>query len=423
MTFKTLTDLLQEEASGKTPLENRRVLLRADYNVPRQGEEVRDTARLEATLPTLVPLLERGAKVIVLSHLGRPKGKPDLSLSLAFLPPLLSGLLNQKVFFYDDSQEKSLECFIEESPPGSLILLENLRFNPGEESNDQEFARALSSLGDLYINDAFSASHRDHASIVSLPSFLSSYAGALFEKEHALVQQIMASPKRPLMAIVAGSKVSTKLALLESLLGVVDKLVLGGGIANTFLAAQGYSMGQSLVEESMLETARRILEKADKMNSDIILPCDFVGAIELGETPRVYRPTLSSKDSSSQDQLNLRALDIGPETIKTIEDALQTVKTVLWNGPLGVFESPPFDAGTVQVAKAVGRLTQEGKLISIAGGGDTAAAMAHANVTNYLSGLSLSGGAFLEALEGKALPGVVALETSVRKEQRDNKAC
>ena len=412
MKLKTLSDFFSKNdvkgcspslgSAAYHPLEGRRVLVRVDYNVPRQGGRILDCARLDATLPTLFALLERGAKVILITHFGRPKGQPNPEMSLEFLVPLLSKKLNQHVFFAQENDWTVLEGKGRSLPEGSVMLVENIRFHREEEANDQDFAASLATLGDMYVNDAFSVSHRAHASVAALPGLLPSYAGLLFEKEFSLVQKAVEAPQKPLLAIVAGSKISTKLTLIESLIEKTDGLVLGGGIANTFLAASGFDMGRSLVERSMISTAQGLLKKASLKGCELILPSDLVSATDLQGS---NCQTTSVQELPSE----AMALDIGPQTVTSICNALERVKTVLWNGPLGVFETPPFDQGTLKVAQYVGRLTREGILTSIAGGGETAAVMKQAGVDKDLSGLSLSGGAFLEALEGQTLPGVGAL--------------
>lgn len=403
MTLRTLSDLPKESLS------NRRVLVRVDYNVPRKEGKILDTSRLEATLPTLRYLLKNGAHVILLSHFGRPQGQSCAENSLAFLVPVLSQLLEREVIFSKSLQgaEPPQDTQGQKSVAGSVTLLENLRFDPGEEQNDPLFVKDLARLGDLYVNDAFSVSHRAHGSVDALAKQLPSYAGFLFEQEISLIQKALRAPEKPLMALVAGSKVSTKLVLLETLLDKADFLVLGGGIANTFLVAQGLDMQHSLVEKEMIQTAHRILQKAPLQGCQILLPVDVT-----------YAPDLSGGSWGTSDVAhlphNMRALDIGPQTVSQICTTLKAVKTVVWNGPLGVFETPPFDQGTCQVAREIGRLTQTGGLFSIAGGGETVAALKQAGVAQQMSGLSLAGGAFLEALEGKELPGVAVLLRSFK---------
>lgn len=406
MALKTLSSLFQHQVpkDQRSLFHKARVLVRTDYNVPFKDGMILDDSRLEATLPTLRALQDLGARLILLSHYGRPKGRVDLRYSLAFLAPLLSQKLGQEVRFAKALEGQALETETLNLGANSLLLLENVRFHQGEEILDDNFASHLARLGDIYVNDAFSVAHRSHTSVVSLPKMMPSYAGFLFEKEYHLIQTAIQNPPQPVMAIVAGSKISTKLSLLERLLEKVQILGVGGGIANTFLAAQGFTMGHSLVEDSMIEIAQRLLSLASQTGCRLLLPKDV--AYSQRSEGKATGMGVASVDALPPEAC---ALDIGPETVSTFCAALRQAKTVLWNGPLGRFEQPPFDQGTVKVAQEVARLTRAKGLTSVAGGGETAAVLKHAGVEKDLSGLSLSGGAFLEALEGNILPGVAAL--------------
>lgn len=390
MNFKTLDDF---NAQGKC------ALVRLDLNLPLKDGQVSDATRLKRVLPTLKELTSQGAKVIILSHLGRPKGD-DPSLSLKPVADALKASMNSTpVIFCEASYGPLVQQAIDEMPAGSILLLENIRFNKEEEQNDDEFARLLASWGDVYVNDAFSASHRAHASTQGITHFLPSYAGRLMEEELNALEQSLGHPERPLMAIVGGAKVSTKLPLLENLLPKVDVMVIGGAMANTFLAAQGHEVGASLYEPDLVDTAHAMLAKGQS----ILLPQDVIVSHDLDDKASIK--TCLVKDVQSNDKI----FDIGPQTCNTILEAMKTCKTLLWNGPLGVFERPPFDQGTNTLARKAAELTREGKLLTVAGGGDTVAALSHANVLGDFTYVSTAGGAFLEWLEGKPLPGVEAL--------------
>ena len=385
----------------------KRVLVRADLNVPMQDGKVTDATRIARLAPTIRELAQKGARVIVLSHFGRPKGKPDKSLSLKPLAAELGHALGGKrVPFADDCVGEAAERTVAALKNGDVALLENLRFHPGEETNDPEFARRLATLGEIYVDDAFSCAHRAHASIEAIAHLLPSAAGRLMQAELEALHKALDSPARPLAAIVGGAKVSTKLELLGNLIAKVDVLVIGGGMANTFLYAKGISVGRSLCEREMAETARRIMADADAARRRLVLPIDAVVA-----------PALTAGDAAKMvpigrvpdDQM---ILDIGRQSTADTITALAGCRTLVWNGPLGAFEHPPFDKGTVAVAHEVARLTKAGKLLSVAGGGDTVAALAQASVEADLSYVSTAGGAFLEWLEGKTLPGVAALSRS-----------
>jgi phosphoglycerate kinase len=393
--FRTIDDL---DVAGK------RVLLRADFNVPMKDGQVTDRTRIERGALTIAELAKRGAKVAILSHFGRPNGKPVPGMSLhPILPALSEALAGQRIAFAPDCIGTLARNTIAKLPPGGVALLENLRFHPGEETNDPGFARELASLGDLYVNDAFSCAHRAHASTEGIAHLLPAAAGRLMQEELDHLQKALANPQHPLAAIVGGAKVSTKLELLGNLVEKVDLLIIGGGMANTFLFAEGKAIGTSLAERDMAERARAILAKAKARGSSIALPLDAVVAAAL--KPGVATMTVDI-DRVPADQM---ILDVGPKTVAELNRRLADCRTLVWNGPLGAFETPPFQAGTVAVARQAAVLTKAGKLLSVAGGGDTVAALAMAGVSERFSYVSTAGGAFLEWLEGKTLPGVAAL--------------
>jgi phosphoglycerate kinase len=385
----------------------RRVVARLDLNVPMQDGEVSDATRIERAVPTLKELLAAGAKVVVLSHFGRPKGRRESSMSLKPLcAPLGAALGGIAVAFAEDCIGEPAERAVGALQPGAVLLLENLRFHAGEEKNDPGFADQLARLGDLYVNDAFSAAHRAHASITGLAERLPSAAGRLMQAEVEALSRALESPDRPLAALVGGAKISTKLELLGNLMDRVDLLILGGGMANTFLFAQGTPVGRSLCEKDMAATAREIMAKAEAAGCEILLPIDGQVASEFraGAASREVPIELVPDDGM--------ILDIGSGSASLIGGRLGNCRTLVWNGPLGAFEIEPFDAGTTAVAKLVAERTQAGKLMSVAGGGDTLAALAQAGVLDQLSYVSTAGGAFLEWLEGKDLPGVAVLRRS-----------
>ena len=393
--FRTIDELAP---AGK------RVLVRADLNVPMKGGVVTDATRIERLAPTLLELAAKGAKVVVLSHFGRPNGKADPAYSLKPLAAPLSRALGGKhVAFAEDCVGPAAERVVAALAPGHVALLENLRFHPEEEANDAGFARRLASLGDLYVNDAFSAAHRAHASTEALAHLLPAAAGRLMQAELEALGAALETPARPVMALVGGAKVSTKLDLLSFMLRKVDVLAIGGAMANTLLFAQGIAVGKSLCEREMADTARDILAEAKGAGCTLLLPVDAVVARELkANVPTETVPV----DRVPADAM---ILDIGPRTADAIGAKLATAKTLVWNGPLGAFETPPFERGTVAVARRVAELTRTRRLLSVAGGGDTVAALAQAQVTEALSYVSTAGGAFLEWLEGRELPGVAAL--------------
>lgn len=393
--FRTLDDL---SVSGK------RVLVRCDLNVPMKDGKVTDATRIERSVETLKALAHKGAKVIVLSHFGRPKGKRVAEMSLQPLAQPLSHALGRKVAFAEDCVGAAAENAVKAMQGGEVLLLENLRFHDAEEANDPVFAKQLAALGDLYVNDAFSCAHRAHASTEAIARLLPSAAGKLMEAELKHLQAALENPKRPVMAVVGGAKVSTKLDLLGNLVGKVDLLVIGGGMANTFLFAQGAEIGKSLAERDLADTARQILVKAKAAHCHIMLPTDAVVAAEFKANPPTQIVTAAEVPSGQM------ILDVGPSTAAVIKSEMARCKTLVWNGPLGAFETPPFDQATVAVAREAARLTKSGALLSVAGGGDTVAALAQAGVEEDFSYVSTAGGAFLEWLEGKDLPGVAALK-------------
>lgn len=382
----------------------KKILVRTDFNVPLSNGQVTDTTRITRACATLKKLADQKAKVIILSHLGRPDGKVTPAYSLRqVLPALEKALAGYKVFFAEDCVASIAQDKIRQLQQGQILLLENVRFHAGEEQNDSVFAQKLSQGGDFYVNDAFSCSHRAHASIDKITHFLPSFAGLLMAEEVAALDHILSTPKRPLTAIVGGAKISTKLDLLQNLLSKVDHLVIGGAMANTFLQAQGCQVGKSLTEANMLATAAHITELAKKSKKSLILPVDAVVAEAL--QANVVTRTVTLKEIGVKDMI----LDIGPKTVQLINDTVKNSKSVVWNGPLGAFETPPFDQGTKKVAAMIASATQQKNLVSVAGGGDTVSALIQAGVEEKLSYVSSAGGAFLEWLEGKTLPGIQAL--------------
>ena len=392
--FRTLDDL---DVAGK------RVLVRADLNVPVKDGKVTDATRIERLAPTIEALLGKGAKVVVMSHFGRPKG-PDTANSLRpLVEPLSRAIGGRPVQFAPDCIGPEAKRVVDALQPGAVALLENLRFHPEEEENDPDFARHLAALGDVYVDDAFSAAHRAHASIEALAHLLPAAPGLNMQAELEALGASLENPQRPLIALVGGAKVSTKLDLLNFMTGKVDTLAIGGAMANTFLFAQGKPVGRSLCERDLADTARNILKAAGERGCEIILPVDAVTAEKL--EPGVVTRTVGLNAVP----INAMILDVGPETVARIGSALEASRTLVWNGPVGAFETPPFDRATVAIANKVAELTEAGKLMSVAGGGDTVAALAAAGVTDDLTYVSTAGGAFLEWLEGRELPGVAAL--------------
>ena len=390
MAWKTLDDM---DFAGK------RALVRVDINVPVEDGVVTDTTRIARIIPTVDDIQERGGKVILMAHFGRPKGQVVPELSLEHIAPAVADVLGLPVTWVNSDYGDAVAAMEEDE----VLLLENLRFNPGEERNDAGFAARLASLGDIYVNDAFSAAHRAHASTEAIARILPSCAGRLMAEELGALEQALGTPRRPVVAVVGGAKVSTKLDLLGNLVSKVDHLVIGGGMANTFLAAQGVSVGQSLCEHDLADTARDILSKAKAAGCEIILPRDIVVAREFkaGAASETLAPDACPADAM--------ILDAGPATLAYISKVLDNAKTLVWNGPLGAFEIAPFDAATNAAAAKAAELSKAGQLISVAGGGDTVAALNQAGAADDFTYISTAGGAFLEWMEGKDLPGVAAL--------------
>jgi phosphoglycerate kinase len=397
--FKTLDDV---DVRGK------RVLVRVDLNVPMQDGKCADWTRIARLAPTLSELVSKHARVVIMSHFDRPGGKVVPSQSLKPLSAALSQSLGHSVAFAPDCIGPVAKEVINRLRDGQIALLENLRFHKGEEKNDPEFAKELAALGDIYVDDAFSAAHRAHASIAAIAKLLPSYAGRLMQAELEALTKALEKPKRPLMAIIGGAKISTKLQLIGNLAKKVDRLVIGGGMANTFLAAQGHMIGRSICEHDMLKTALDILAEANRDGCSIVLPVDAVIAREFKAHAAHETVPVTAVPSDAM------MLDIGPATVRQIESGLDTAKTLVWNGPLGAFEMEPFDRGTTAVARAVAARTRAGVLMSIAGGGDTIAALSNAGTSEDFSYISTAGGAFLEWLEGRELPGVAALSRKAR---------
>ena len=395
MPFRTLDTL---DVAGK------RVLLRADLNVPVRDGKITDLTRIERLSPTIRELSEKGANVIVCSHFDRPKGKRVLEMSLAPMAAALAEVLGRQVRFVEDCTGPAAEQAADLLTRGGVLVLENTRFHAGEEKNDPEFAASLAHLADIFVNDAFSAAHRAHASTEGVAHLLPSYAGRLMQAELEALDAALGTPVRPVAAIVGGAKVSTKLELLGNLVGKVNVLVIGGAMANTFLAAQGKSVGKSLQEAEMHGTARDILAKAEAAGCKVVLPTDAVVAAEFKPNPATRTVSVTAVPA------DMMILDIGPASVAALIEQLPAWKTLVWNGPLGAFETPPFDAATVALAKAAADATRNAGLRSVAGGGDTVSALRHAGVIEQMSYVSSAGGAFLEWLEGKTLPGVAALE-------------
>jgi phosphoglycerate kinase len=395
MAFRTLD---QADLKGK------RVLVRVDFNVPMQDGVITDDTRLRAALPTIQELRKDGAKVILLAHFDRPKGKRVPSMSLKPVVAPLSELIGAPVAFADDCVGEAAERAEGYLKPGGVLLLENLRYHAGEEQNDPIFAKQLAALGDIYVDDAFSAAHRAHASTEGLAHLLPAYAGEAMRHELTALDRALGHPERPVLGIVGGSKVSTKLDLLSHLVTRLDRLAIGGGMANTFLHAQGWEVGASYCEKDLAETAREIIRAAGRNNCELLLPIDIVVSerAEPGAAARVRG--LGEMDEHE------RILDAGPQTIARLEQAMDASKTLIWNGPLGVFEIPPFDRGTVQAARHAAERAKAGKLVAVAGGGDTVSALNAAGVVEDFTFVSTAGGAFLEWMEGKTLPGVAALQ-------------
>ena len=396
--FRTLDDL-PDDLTGK------RVLVRVDLNVPMNGAEVTDDTRLRAAVPTIAELSDKGAIVLLLSHFARPKGRsrPDMSTAQLVMP--LHRLTGRSVRFVEDCAGLEAERALTIMLPGNIGVLENTRFHLGEEANDPELARAMAALGDYYVNDAFSTAHRAHASTEGIARHLPSFAGRAMEAELKALARALGNPERPVAAVVGGAKVSTKLNVLGHLIGKVDHLIIGGGMANTFLAARGVEVGKSLYEKDLLGEAESIFERAEKAGCTIHLPYDVVVAKEFTPNPPSLR-TCNVHEVAADEMI----LDVGPAAVEALADVLKTCRTLVWNGPLGAFETPPFDTATVALARTAAALTKEGSLVSVAGGGDTVAALNQAGVAEDFSFVSTAGGAFLEWMEGRTLPGVAALQ-------------
>jgi phosphoglycerate kinase len=395
MTFRTLDDAAY--LSGQT------ALVRVDFNVPMEGGKVIDDTRLKAALPTIHRLREAGAKVVLLAHFDRPKGERVASMSLRPVVEPLELLLHGPVRFADDCVGDEAKAAVADLDAGGVLLLENVRFHKGEEKNDPAFAAQLAELGDLYVNDAFSAAHRAHASTEGLARLLPAYAGCAMARELSALDAALGNPQKPVIGIVGGAKVSTKLDLLKNLVAKLDYLAIGGGMANTFLHAQGVDVGGSLCEKDLAETALEIIEEARQKGCELLLPVDVV--VAKGVKPGI-ESGVRALDRIAADDL---ILDAGPETVARLARAMDLSKTLIWNGPLGVFEVPPFDKATVAAARHAAELAHAGKLVAVAGGGDTVAALNHAGTADDMTFVSTAGGAFLEWMEGKVLPGVEAL--------------
>ncbi|MEJ6593969.1 phosphoglycerate kinase [Parasphingorhabdus sp.] len=389
--FKTLDDI--GDVWGKCGL------IRVDLNVPMADGKVTDDMRLKALLPTVIELADKGAKLLLLAHFGRPKGEyvPEFSLEPVVAP--LAAVLGRDIGFMQKPDHAAIDALLE----GSITVLENSRFAPGEEKNDPALAKAIASFGDFYVNDAFSAAHRAHVTTEGLAHYLPSYAGRSMERELTALDKALGNPEHPVAAVVGGAKVSSKLDVLRQMVEKVDHLIIGGGMANTFLAARGVNVGKSLCEHELANTANEILAAADRADCTVHLPYDVVVAKKFHANPPTR--TVNVHEVADDEMI----LDIGPAAVEALSDVLKTCKTLVWNGPLGAFETPPFDSATVALARTAAALTKEGQLLSVAGGGDTVAALNHAGVADDFSFVSTAGGAFLEWMEGKPLPGVEAL--------------
>ncbi|ARU15674.1 phosphoglycerate kinase [Croceicoccus marinus] len=394
--FKTLDDL--GDVTGKV------ALVRVDLNLPMNGGQVTDKTRINASAPTILELADAGAKVLLLAHFGRPKGARSSTMSLSMVVDAVQDVLGREIMFVPEVAGEVVAQSIGIMRAGDIAILENTRFWPGEEKNDPEFAAAIAANGDLYVNDAFSAAHRAHASTEGLTKLLPSYAGRAMQKELEALDKALGSPEKPVAAVVGGAKVSSKLAVLEHLVGQVDHLIIGGGMANTFLAARGVDVGKSLCEHELTGTVEKILDAADASGCTVHLPYDVVVSKEFAANPSSLR--ICNVHEVAGDEM---ILDVGPQAVEALGDVLKTCRTLVWNGPMGAFETQPFDEATVKLAKTAAALTSEGSLVSVAGGGDTVAALNHAGVADQFSYISTAGGAFLEWMEGKELPGVAAL--------------
>ena len=395
--FKTLDDL--GDITGKV------ALVRVDLNLPMQDGHVTDTTRVKASAPTILELVDRGAKVLLLAHFGRPKGERNSTMSLSLVQGAVENVLGREVMFIPEVAGDVAKQAIGILRAGDIGLLENTRFWKGEEKNDSEFAQAIAANADIYVNDAFSAAHRAHATTEGLAHLLPAFAGRAMQAELEALDKALGNPQKPVAAVVGGAKVSTKLAVLEPLVGQVDHLIIGGGMANTFLAARGVDVGKSLCEHDLAATAEKIMDAADKAGCTVHLPYDVVVAKEFAANPPSMR-TCNVHEVAADEMI----LDVGPQAVEALGDVLKTCRTLVWNGPMGAFETQPFDAATVALARTAAALTKEGSLVSVAGGGDTVAALNHAGVAQDFTYISTAGGAFLEWMEGRELPGVAALE-------------
>jgi phosphoglycerate kinase len=396
--FKTLDDL--GDITGK------RVLVRVDLNVPVKDGKVTDATRIERVAPTIAELSDKGAKVILLAHFGRPKGGPEAEFSLAVVRPEVEAILGRPVHFAEDCVGEKAATAVAGLENGGILLLENTRFHKGEEKNDAEFVKALAANGDLFVNDAFSAAHRAHASTEGLAHLMPAYAGRTMQAELEALEKGLGNPKRPVVAIVGGAKVSSKIDLLQNLVKKVDALVIGGGMANTFIAAQGIDVGKSLCEHDLADTAKAIMAEARSAGCAIVLPVDGVVAQEFKAGAACETVAIDKISASGM------VLDVGAQSVKAVNDWIAKAETLVWNGPLGAFEIEPFDRATVAVAKYAAQETEAGRLVSVAGGGDTVSALNHAGVADDFSYVSTAGGAFLEWMEGKPLPGVEVLRAA-----------
>ena len=394
--FKTLDDL--GDITGKV------ALVRVDLNLPMHEGSASDVTRVEAARPTILELTGKGAKVLLLAHFGRPKGQRSSVLSTSMVQGDVERVLGKEIMFIPEVAGPVAQQAIGILGNGDIGLMDNVRFWPGEEANDPQFAASIAALGDFYVNDGFSAAHRAHATTEGLAHLLPAYAGRAMEAELTALDAALGNPQKPVAAVVGGAKVSTKLAVLENLVGKVQHLIIGGGMANTFLAARGVNVGKSLCEHDLTDTVNRIMDEADRAGCTVHLPYDVVVAKEFAANPPSLR--ICNVHEVAADEM---ILDIGPLAVETLGDVLKTCRTLVWNGPLGAFETPPFDAATMALARIAAALTQEGSLVSVAGGGDTVAALAQAGVAGEMTYVSTAGGAFLEWMEGRELPGVAAL--------------
>ncbi|TMM49747.1 phosphoglycerate kinase [Qipengyuania marisflavi] len=397
--FKTLDDL-PADLSGKV------ALVRVDLNLPMLEGRASDVTRVEAAKPTILELADKGAKVLLLAHFGRPKGARHSTMSTSMVQGDLERVLNREIMFIPEVTGPVVKQSLGILSDSDIGLLDNIRFWPGEEANDPAFAAAVAEIGDFYVNDAFSAAHRAHVSTEGLAHILPAYAGRAMERELEALEAALGNPETPVAAVVGGAKVSSKLAVLEHLVGKVQHLIIGGGMANTFLAARGVNVGKSLCEHDLTDTANRILDQADHAGCTVHLPYDVVVAKEFAANPASLR-TCNVHEVAEDEMI----LDVGPAAVEALADVLKTCRTLVWNGPMGAFETEPFDAATVALARTAAALTQDGSLVSVAGGGDTVAALNHAGAAADFTYVSTAGGAFLEWMEGKVLPGVAALST------------